>query len=77
MASIVEESKAKILADKKANAPTYNKKQVFWAILPWSIIVIVTVGFAGIVSGWTLKSGYEGQVRADALVVLEDLKVKE
>lgn len=57
--------------------PTYNTKQIFWAILPWAIIALVAVGFAGTVFGWTMRSGDDGRIRSEASVLIQQLKVEK
>ncbi len=47
------------------------------AVLPWAIIVIVSVGFAGIVVGWTLRSEDMSRVKSEASVMVKELKVQE
>jgi cell division septal protein FtsQ len=58
---------------EKAPKPTYTKKQVFMAVLPWAIIVIATVGFIGVVTGWTLRSSDISRVHAEAQVVSQQI----
>jgi len=53
---------------------TYNKKQVFFAMLPWAIIVLVSVAFIGLVVGWTLRSNDQCRIESQASQLVEKLK---
>lgn len=56
---------------------TFNRKQIFWAILPWAIIALAIVGGCGYVRGWMDRSGDQGRIQSEASALVQQLKVKE
>lgn len=45
---------------------SYTAKQVFFALLPWTIILTLLVGFIGVVTGWNMRSQYHMAVQNEA-----------
>jgi hypothetical protein len=46
--------------------PTTHKVRFYQkAVFPWAIIVIATALFSGVVTGWTLRSNQESDIKAE------------
>jgi len=41
----------------------YSRKDMFFKVLPWAIIFTVIIAFAGLASGWTLRSNFDETIR--------------
>lgn len=50
---------------------TYTKKQVFMAILPWSIIGTMIVFSIGAASGWFIRSNFQNEVAQQVNSIME------
>jgi hypothetical protein len=64
---------------KETKTEATISKQAWYksALLPWAIIVILAVGFAGVVAGWTLRSQDISRVQAEAYSMVELSKTDE
>lgn len=52
---------------------TTTKRKIVMAILPWAIIALTATAFAGIVTGWTLRSTDQGRIEASAKQLVESM----
>lgn len=64
---------------KEKNTPTTKQPKFYQkAVFPWAIIVLVSVLFAGIVTGWTLRSNQYSDLKAEvASQVAETVSLKK
>ena len=53
---------------------TFTRKQVFFAILPWAIIVACAVFTLGAGVGWTGKSNIDSTIHAEVVTQVQQLK---
>jgi len=51
--------------------PTYTKKQVAIALLPWSIIVTMVLVSTGAFIGWTLRSNFYSEISQQVSSIVE------
>jgi len=50
-----------------------TKRKIFMAILPWAIIVVAGALFAGVVTGWTMRSSDYSRNSAEAQTIASQM----